>query len=79
MRKPGLTFEQHVEAGRELAALSDTLSRRYIAVANAYPKNARFTSSLHRSLDALRRARSELDDQLARDFPAQFDTHIYYP
>jgi hypothetical protein len=79
MSKPGLTLAEHEETGAELAVMSAALTARYVKVANAYPKTARFTRSLDVALDALNRARSQLDDQLARDFPEEFSTRTYYP
>jgi hypothetical protein len=78
-RKPGLTQQQHVQLGGELAALRDEVQTRFVTVANAYPKTAKQTLELRKALSALDAARCALDNALAREDWDGFEPRVYYP
>lgn len=78
-RKPGLTRQQHIQLGAELAALRDEVQNRYVTVANAYPKTSRQSATLKKALDALDTARCALDNALALEDPDGFEPSVYYP
>jgi hypothetical protein len=78
-RRP-LSLDDHRLLGRELyeirifatSRLSVDLSNRY----GTSKRVSRLAHRLHVDLDALR---CELDSQLARDHPDDFDPRVYYP
>lgn len=82
MAKPRFTFEEHVEMGRMLAAITNDLTQRAVQVGNAYPGSGREGvpgKKLHAAVKALSGARSALDDALFREYPDQAETTVYYP
>jgi hypothetical protein len=79
MAKPKFTFEEHVEMGRMLAAISDDLTQRSTKVGGAYPASSAPVKRLRAAVKALGEARSALDDVLFREQPEQAETTVYYP
>jgi hypothetical protein len=79
--KPRLTFEQHVEMGETLAAMSGDLVDREVLVGNAFAKGGRSglpARKLHAARAAIDQARAELENMMLDDFP-EADTSVYYP
>jgi hypothetical protein len=79
--KNSMTFEQHVRLGNELKEVREVLMSAQILVANSGHRDARSTKTakfLERSLDQLDKARSEAEEIMFRDHPAEATTGIYY-
>jgi len=72
MKKPGFTLEQHRQAGRDLKAAERHLRDFVTQVTPAYPKSSRAGKALvavAKARVALMKAKSEMDEQVVRDFP----------
>jgi uncharacterized protein YozE (UPF0346 family) len=78
-KKPGLTVDEHKALGAELHAMRTRLMHLYVESTHKYPKNSPVARHLAGSFNRLDQARSALDDCLAREHPADFDTRTYYP
>lgn len=79
MTKSRLTPKEHADLGATLAAIHDELVHRAVQVANAYPRTEPQVRHLNNAVDAVERARCALDNALARDYPDDFATSVYYP
>ncbi|MGW5003086.1 hypothetical protein ACWEP8_36145 [Streptomyces hydrogenans] len=80
--KPRLTLAEHVELGRTLAHVRDELIHRSVQLANAYPKSGPEGvpgQLLTKALDAVDKARSELENALFREHSNEAETSVYYP
>ncbi|MFF6794323.1 hypothetical protein ACFY9C_35235 [Streptomyces filamentosus] len=80
--KPRMTFEEHVEMGLGLARLRDELVHRTVQLSNAYPKSGPESvpaQRLEKALNAIDKARSELEDMLYGEHQEQAGTSVYYP
>ena len=65
--KKGLSWEEHIEAGRTLRAVRGMVQGLGVKVCNAYSKN--LGAELFRAVDMVDRARCKLDSQVFREFP----------
>ncbi|MGV9282131.1 hypothetical protein [Streptomyces sp. NPDC003730] len=83
MTKPGFTAEEHFEVGQQLAHMFNELVHLEVRLDNAYPRTGVEAEPLRRIQDArqaLRRARSALEDALYRDHPEPVaNTEVYFP
>lgn len=82
MSKPRFTAGEHADAGRRLAFIHNELIRLQVQIENAYPRSGpegRAPEQIRQAIQRLDRARSALDDALAREHPAEFSTRTYYP
>jgi hypothetical protein len=81
MKKKGLAYEQHQQAGAMLKRISADLTKLFVEVANAYPKQgdrAKATIALSRAQKYISLARSRLEDLAVLDCGPRFDIGIYY-
>src|SRR5688572_25331685 len=74
-----LSLGEHHRLGRELHAMRNFLALAGSRVANRYPRRLKSGRLLLTALEAVDRARCELDEQLLRDHPDSFCADIYYP
>lgn len=80
--KPRLTLAEHVEMGQALARVRDELTHRRVQLVNAYPKSGPEgvpAQRLAAALEAVDKARCELDNALFREYPEEGETTVYYP
>lgn len=73
-----LTLAEHKRIGAELREMKCNLQSRYVIVANTIGKTKRPCRDLDRALDLIDRARSDLDDVMFRDYPAEATADFYY-
>jgi hypothetical protein len=81
MRKPGLTFERHVEIAKRLKIIRKELLDLWMELQCAYPKNSDCILALRRILGLGRQfdqLRGDLDSRLCREYNDKFDPEIYY-
>jgi hypothetical protein len=77
-RAKRMTIEQHRATGRQLKQARAILATAAVAIPNTYGKTSKPGRLANRPLRALDALRCELDEQLHRDHPRQFDAGIYY-
>lgn len=77
--KPRLAPQEHADLGQALARISGDLTVLKLQVHHAYPHGSPQARKLHTAIEALGQARSALDSALAREHPAEFHPHTYYP
>ncbi|MFD3998658.1 hypothetical protein [Streptomyces sp. NPDC058548] len=80
--KPRLTLTEHVELGQALAQVRDELVWRSVQLANAYPKSGPEGvpgKQLSAALEAVDKARCELENALFREYPKDGEVTVYYP
>jgi hypothetical protein len=77
--KGKMTRDEHKELGRELATYQRRLTSLVVNLSNRYGSSKRLTRRATAVNNQLARLRCELDDQLAQDYPAEFDQNVYYP
>jgi len=70
------TMLQYRELGKEFKQLNDRLVR--IAVAIGSPKRTRYFDRLHRCNRHLNSVRSDLEEEMFRDYPLEASTDIFY-
>lgn len=68
MSKKRFTEEEHVEVGQKLTNILAELQRIKVQVGNSYPYSSKFYRSLDRTITALGEARSEGDNESAKEF-----------
>ncbi|GGU62657.1 hypothetical protein [Streptomyces lavendofoliae] len=78
-KKTRLTYEEHLEMGRELYRLRNELMELGIRIRNAYPKADRAVKKIQTTQDAIDQTRAVMDSHLAKEHPERFDTKVYYP
>lgn len=80
-RKPGLSFERHQEIGNELKRMQRVITSLCVEFGNAYPISGRMARP-YKALDKvdkyLSEARCWAEENLAKEHPEKFTTHIYY-
>lgn len=73
-----ITVEQHIELGKQLQEARDAAIDHLMLLSNTYGKTKKPGKLAHKVLDAFDSLKCEMDDQLARDYPADFSPHVYY-
>jgi hypothetical protein len=69
-----LTFDEHQAIAAELFEIRNRLVELTVRLGRGVT-----CRTATRACAWTDRLRCQLDDQLARDFPGEFDTHVYYP
>ena len=80
-RKPGLTYERHVEIGEALNRMQSMLTHLQCEIGNAYPvsgKRGRAYVNIIKALKFVGITRCCLEDNLYDDHPDKANTKIYY-
>jgi len=78
-KRQKLSYEQHIAIGKELSEMRNKLITRQVQICKAYGSSKKPTKLADKACDMLDRLRCGMDDQLCRDYPDKFDTHVYYP
>lgn len=77
-RKPGLTLDEHRQAGAELKAMHQTLVKLIVQLGAAYPVTGPINRRVKKVQGALSELRCALDDQVFKDHPTRATTRVYY-
>lgn len=82
-KKTRPTKEDHIELGKDLARLHADLQSWSVWLSWKYPRNHQAVVQLHKAVDALSRAKSEMDNEVHKQFlgTPEFDyvRYWYYP
>lgn len=76
---PPLTLAEHEQLGAELHRMRERLVHLEVELARRYGSSRPLGRRATRARVLLDNLRSSLDDQLARDHPADFRPSVYYP
>ena len=76
--KKNITLERHREIGRYLKDLNQALCGLLVEFASATGKTSKISRAIAGMQGQLTKLRSEAEEVMARDYPAEWDTHIYY-
>lgn len=79
MKKKGLTFKQHQEAGLAMKRIYEALVRLVTVYANAFPKDKRSPYlPLCKTRDSIMVAQNKGEELLFKDHPEEAEICIYY-
>ncbi len=81
-KKPGLTHHDHLRLGQVLAGIRDQVLEARVALLGAYPKTgpgARPAQELLVALEALDRAREQMENRVFAEHPEHASTKVYAP
>ena len=71
MGKPRFSFEKHKNTGSKLKRARGELLTLSVEIANSYPHTAKVCRLANKAVSAIDDLRSELDNQLFKDCPAE--------
>jgi hypothetical protein len=78
MRRKGFNYDQHLEIGRKLRAVREEMMTIMVEVSNGLGSSKRATVLSRQCLKNLESLRSELDNELCRNFPDREFRGVYY-
>ena len=71
MSKSTFSFEKHQDTGSKLKAVHRQLSTLIVEIGSSYPVGSKSCRLAEKAAKAIGELRSELENQLFRDFPAR--------
>ncbi len=74
-----LFVADHHRIGKDLSDLEKRMSSLSVEMVNTVPFKSPLARALFQPDRAIQDLRWELDDVFARQYPHQFDTHVYFP
>jgi hypothetical protein len=81
-KKQRLSMEEHKAAGEMLKLHTEQLIHLLVQIDNAYSRSGEYSGRAIRHLDkaikALSIVRCNLEEEMAKDFPAEWETSVYY-
>jgi len=79
MNKTKWTYQKHVQAGQQLSEYRNQLGNLILELGQSYSVNLKAIKLAYKAQKDLDELRSELDNQLCRDFKEFFSPGVYYP
>ncbi len=76
--KNPLTLDEHRALASRLFQEQNDATHLAVELGNRYGKTSKLRRRAERHADALLNLRSELDDELARAYPDEFKTQVYF-
>ncbi|WP_239377067.1 MULTISPECIES: hypothetical protein [unclassified Frankia] len=77
-KKAPLTLNEHRAMGDTLIARSREFANLWVSLSGRYGTTHKAPKAAKRAMDAVDELRNQLDSQLCRDLPDDFDPAIYY-
>lgn len=81
-RKERLTMADHKAAGDVLKLHTEQLIELLVKVSNAYPRTGKYSGRairhLSKAVKDLSIVRSNLEEEMAKDYPQEWETSVYY-
>ena len=77
-RKPGLTYEEHIDYGKRLKSIrKELMNLTTPLLSKKYPKNSKTATRARNAMKYLDQLRHELDSNLGEEHPDEPDNRVY--